>query len=84
MSRRGARDGAGRDLIVCGIHAVRQVLADAPERALELWIETGPPNPRLRDLLKLAAQHGLAVQRAAARTLDRLAAGVRHQGTVLR
>ncbi|MGH8510110.1 MAG: 23S rRNA (guanosine(2251)-2'-O)-methyltransferase RlmB [Gammaproteobacteria bacterium] len=84
MSKRGARDGAGRDLIVCGIHAVRQVLADAPEHALELWIETGPPNPRLRDLQKLAAQHGLAVQRAASRTLDRLAAGVRHQGAVLR
>ncbi|MGQ0569265.1 MAG: 23S rRNA (guanosine(2251)-2'-O)-methyltransferase RlmB [Armatimonadota bacterium] len=84
MSKRGARDGAGRDLIVCGIHAVRQVLADAPEHALEVWIETGSPNPRLRDLLKLAAQHGLAVQRAAARTLDRLAAGSRHQGAVLR
>ncbi len=84
MSKRGARDGAAHDLIVCGIHAVRQVLADAPEHALELWIETGPPNPRLRDLLKLAARHGLAVQGAASRTLDRLAAGVRHQGAVLR
>ncbi|MGH8694460.1 MAG: 23S rRNA (guanosine(2251)-2'-O)-methyltransferase RlmB [Burkholderiales bacterium] len=84
MSKRGARDGAGGDLIACGIHAVRQVLADAPERALELWIETGPPNPRLRDLLKLASQRGIAVQRAASRTLDRLAAGVRHQGAVLR
>ena len=84
MSKRGARDGSGRFLIVCGIHAVHQVLADAPEQALELWIETGPPNPRRRDLLNLAAQHGLAVQRAAARTLDRLAAGGRHQGAVLR
>ena len=84
MSKRGARDGAAQDLIVCGIHAVRQVLADAPEHALELWIETGSPNPRLRDLLKLAAGYGLAVQRAASRTLDRLAAGVRHQGAVLR
>ncbi len=84
MSKRGARDVAERDLIVCGIHAVRQVLTAAPEHALELWIETGPPNPRLRDLLKLAARHGLAVQGAASRTLDRLAAGVRHQGAVLR
>ena len=84
MSKRGARDWAAHDLIVCGIHAVHQVLADAPEHALELWIETGPPNPRLRDLVKLAAQQGLAVQRATSRTLDRLAAGVRHQGAVLR
>ncbi len=84
MSKRGARGGAGRDLIVCGIHAVRRVLADAPEQALELWIETGPPNPRLRDLLRVAAQQELAVQRAASRTLDRLAAGARHQGAVLR
>ncbi len=84
MSKRGARDGAAQDLIVCGIHAVRQVLTNGPEHALDLWIESGPPNPRLRDLLKLAAQHGLAVQRAASRTLDRLAAGVRHQGAVLR
>ncbi|MCK9489590.1 MAG: 23S rRNA (guanosine(2251)-2'-O)-methyltransferase RlmB [Xanthomonadales bacterium] len=62
-----------------GIHAVQSVLENEPSTVLELMLTRDARNRRLDALLALAQTHGIAIQQAPRTTLDRLAAGLRHQ-----
>jgi len=62
-----------------GIHAVAALLDKDPAALLELMIAREARNPRLDELAAQARAAGIAVQRAPRATLDRLAAGLRHQ-----
>ncbi|MEQ8663797.1 MAG: 23S rRNA (guanosine(2251)-2'-O)-methyltransferase RlmB [Gammaproteobacteria bacterium] len=75
---------AERDLVIGGIHAVRTALARAPGDALELWLRRDRDNADADALEAHARALGLAVQRVAAETLERLYGDSHHQGIVLR
>lgn len=67
---------------VVGINAVASVLENDAVNVRELRVDAKARNPRLAELIEQARGHGIAVQRVAAETLDRLAEGLRHQGVV--
>ena len=68
--------------LVYGVHAVEAVLDDDPSAIREVWVAArGARAARLADRIEAA---GLAVRRCDRETLDRLAAGARHQGVVAR
>ncbi|MGH8161696.1 MAG: 23S rRNA (guanosine(2251)-2'-O)-methyltransferase RlmB [Gammaproteobacteria bacterium] len=66
--------------IVCGIHAVRLALKSGQVR--RVWFDRRRHDRRIDELRTLAQKKGAAVSEADPRELDRLAEGVRHQGTV--
>lgn len=70
--------------LVYGVHAVREVLARAPERVLELWALGGRRDPRMNELLALAQEHGISCQPAKRSTLETMTQGGAHQGVVAR
>ncbi len=67
---------------VVGINAVASVLENDAVNVRELRVDARARNPRVQELAEQARGHGIAVQRVAAETLDRLAEGLRHQGVV--
>lgn len=72
-----------RRQIVFGLHAVQALVANSPERVLELWIAAERDDPRVRDIQKAAGEVGLGVHRASAEALAAMAgAGASHQGVV--
>ena len=70
--------------LVWGLHAVRESLARAPERMLELWILSGRTDERMEAIVALAREHGIACQAVRRETLDNMAGGGAHQGVVAR
>ena len=70
--------------LVWGLHAVRESLARAPERMLELWILSGRTDERMEAIVALAREHGIACQAVRRETLDGMAGGGAHQGVVAR
>ena len=70
--------------LVWGLHAVRESLARAPERMLELWILSGRTDERMEAIVALAREHGIACQAVRRETLDGMAGGGGHQGVVAR
>jgi 23S rRNA (guanosine2251-2'-O)-methyltransferase len=70
--------------LVWGLHAVRESLARAPERMLELWILSGRTDERMEAIVALAREHGIACQAVRRETLDGMAGGGSHQGVVAR
>jgi len=67
--------------VLAGIHAVKHAL-DAGEPVDELMIEKGKRHPRLNELIHLARKAGVRVSFVPKEALQRLAAGVPHQGVV--
>lgn len=67
---------------VFGIHAVDSLLRRDPGRAQRLLVQSGREDRRIRDLLELARNQGVAVERLPRKALDELVAG-RHQGAVV-
>jgi 23S rRNA (guanosine2251-2'-O)-methyltransferase len=65
-----------------GLHAVRALLLRRPERVLRLKLATGRDDARMREIVELAARHGLAIERADAHELKRLVGEAVHQGVV--
>jgi 23S rRNA (guanosine2251-2'-O)-methyltransferase len=68
--------------LVFGLHAVRVLLQQHPERVRQLWLQQGREDARAAELRRLASDRGLRVQSRPAAELDRLAAGGLHQGAV--
>jgi 23S rRNA (guanosine2251-2'-O)-methyltransferase len=68
--------------LVHGMHAVRWVLKRHPERVRQVWLQTGRDDARGAEIVELARVAGLSVQRADARTLDRMSGEGAHQGIV--
>lgn len=65
-----------------GLHAVRALLLRRPERVLRLKLAQGRDDARMREIVELAARHGVAIERADAHELKRLMGESVHQGVV--
>jgi 23S rRNA (guanosine2251-2'-O)-methyltransferase len=68
--------------LVFGLHAVRVLLQQHPERVRQLWLQQGREDARVAELRQLAIDQGLRVQSRPAAELERLAVGGVHQGVV--
>lgn len=68
---------------IFGLHATHSQLTQAPEQVLEAWIQDSK-NPRLKEIVILLNEHGIAIQQSSAKALDKKSQGERHQGIVLR
>jgi 23S rRNA (guanosine2251-2'-O)-methyltransferase len=67
---------------VHGLHSVRSVLQRAPQRLRRLMVDARRDDPRMRELLQLAQQAGIAVERVDARQLVGRVGAVAHQGVL--
>jgi 23S rRNA (guanosine2251-2'-O)-methyltransferase len=66
--------------IVFGLHAVRTLLQQRPERAASVLLQKGREDARTSEILELAKAAGVKTEWRDARELDRLAGSDRHQG----
>jgi 23S rRNA (guanosine2251-2'-O)-methyltransferase len=66
--------------IVFGLHAVRTLLQQRPERAALVLLQKGREDARATEILKLAQAAGVRTEWRDSRELDRLAGDDRHQG----
>ena len=69
---------------IYGIHAVQAVLANAPERLIEVYVLKGREDKRLQPLLNELHNVGVSVQFLNRQTLDKKADGEVHQGIIAR
>ncbi len=67
---------------VYGLHAVAALLKSDPERVQVLVYAGERKDRRLKDLLSMAAQRGVAVSESTRAKLDAAVGGARHQGVV--
>lgn len=67
---------------IYGLHSVLAGLRRSPERLVELWIDRGRQDGRIREIEKLAGELGIAIRKADARDLDRRCPDAAHQGVV--
>ena len=68
------------ETIVFGLHAVRTLLQQHPERVSLVMIQKGRDDARLTEVTKLAQAAKVKLASKDAQELDRLASGERHQG----
>jgi 23S rRNA (guanosine2251-2'-O)-methyltransferase len=68
---------------IFGMHAVRTLLQQRPDRAALLILQKGRDDTRATELMHLAQRAGVRVEWRDQRELDRLAANERHQGACL-
>lgn len=70
--------------VIFGLHAVRTLLQQRPERAALLVLQKGREDARINELVKLAESKSIKIEWRDARELDRLAGSdERHQGACL-
>lgn len=69
--------------IVFGLHAVRTLLKQRPERASLLLLQKGREDARTTELMRIAQSAGIRTEWREARELERLAASEHHQGACL-
>ena len=69
--------------VVFGLHAVRTLLQQRPERASLLVLQKGRDDARATELQRLAQAAGVRVEWRDGQELDRLAGNERHQGACL-
>lgn len=67
-----------------GIHAVKSLLDNAPERLIEVFVLKGREDKRLYPLLNELQNLGIAIQQVNRQTLDNKAKGEVHQGIIAR
>jgi 23S rRNA (guanosine2251-2'-O)-methyltransferase len=67
---------------VYGIHAVRSLLQRAPQRIRRLLVDSRRDDPRMRELLQLAATAGIKPERGDARSIIGRVGDVAHQGVL--
>jgi len=73
--------GKGQETaVVFGLHAVRTLLQQHAERVSLLSVQQGRDDARIAEVLELAKQRNVRIERREARELDRLAGHERHQG----
>ena len=61
---------AKNDELVFGIHAVKALLANAPERFIEMWLLKGRDDERFLPITNLARKYGIPAQMVQRRVLD--------------
>jgi 23S rRNA (guanosine2251-2'-O)-methyltransferase len=71
------------DSIVFGLHAVRTLLKQRPERATRLLVQKGRDDARVAEIAQLAKAVNVPMESRDGRDLDRLAVAERHQGVCL-
>ncbi len=69
---------------VCGVHAVEAILSKRPESILELQVQQGCENVRVKPLVEQAQQAGLKPQWVKRAVLDKLSEGSAHQGIAVK
>lgn len=67
---------------VYGVHAVRWLLKQHPERVRTLWLQATRDDARVSEIVALARDVGISVQRVDARKLDEWTEAASHQGVV--
>ena len=70
--------------LLFGIHAVEAALQHDAANIVELFIETGSHNARLKELSERAREAGVKPHARDRAALDRMTGGARHQGAVAR
>jgi len=68
--------------LVFGMHAVRSLLLRSPQRVRRLLVGAQREDPRIRELLQLAQQGAVKVERVDAKSIDARVGNVVHQGVV--
>ncbi len=69
--------------IAFGLHAVRTLLQQRPERAVLLMLQKGRDDARATELMRIAQQAGIRTEWRDARELERLSGSEHHQGACL-
>ncbi len=70
------------DNIIFGINPIQQLLQRNPEKVLEISVSEQKNDNRMQELLAIAKQHGIAIQRIDAKKLDKLFVEQNHQGII--
>jgi 23S rRNA (guanosine2251-2'-O)-methyltransferase len=68
--------------MICGVHAVYEALAAGRQPVERIHVLRDAKLPRLKEILDLARERGVPVRREDRNVLDKLAAGVVHQGII--
>lgn len=69
--------------VIFGLHAVRTLLQQRPERAATLLLQKGRDDARMQELVQLAQSKSIKTEWRDQKELDRLAGSERHQGACL-
>jgi 23S rRNA (guanosine2251-2'-O)-methyltransferase len=69
--------------VIFGLHAVRTLLQQRPERAALLLLQKGRDDARMQELVRLAETQSIKTEWRDQKELDRLAGSERHQGACL-
>jgi 23S rRNA (guanosine2251-2'-O)-methyltransferase len=69
--------------VIFGLHAVRTLLQQRPERAALLLLQKGRDDARMQELVRLAETKSIKTEWRDQKELDRLAGSERHQGACL-
>lgn len=68
--------------LVYGIHAVRALLQKHADRVTRVWLQSERGDARIDELLRLAQERGIRIERRPVKELDQRANGERHQGAM--
>ena len=71
------------EALVFGLHSVRTLLQQKPERASKLLLQKGRDDARVNEIAQLARAANVKIEYRDVAELDRLASGDRHQGACL-
>jgi 23S rRNA (guanosine2251-2'-O)-methyltransferase len=71
------------EALVFGLHSVRTLLQQRPERASKLLLQKGRDDARVTEIAQLARDASVKIEYRDVAELDRLASGDRHQGACL-
>jgi 23S rRNA (guanosine2251-2'-O)-methyltransferase len=70
--------------VIYGLHPVESALRNNRENVLQLWVQQGRNDGRIRKLIDLANSAGIAIEAISADKLSKKCEGERHQGVVAR
>lgn len=68
--------------IIYGIHAVEAAIRNQPENVLQVFVQQGRNDQRIKTLLNIAKNSGISTQDISADKLKEKCPGARHQGVV--
>jgi 23S rRNA (guanosine2251-2'-O)-methyltransferase len=70
--------------IIYGLHAVEAALRNNSENVLQVWVQQGRNDGRIRKLIDIATSRGVSLETISSNKLDTKSNGERHQGVVAR
>ena len=69
-----------KDKYIYGLHAVQAALEHSPQNIKSLWIQQDKKDPKIQQILDLAAKHNISVQPITSKKLDQMLPHCNHQG----